>query len=204
MRSGGRRSTSPTSRSLAHLALIADETANNTVDALVYTTASSVELHINGARATPRHTVPEFVRALFEKVRLPAGATPSTPGLNFTAVSFRGDGGGTPWAVNTVEMPSAPSKIHLTLDFPHAGGAPLRANSDDVALLVASVVDAQGRLVRASHKTGVEVMFTLAEGHARVIGTGNGDTRAMTLTPLAMSGGRSAASRGPLSRREQQ
>jgi beta-galactosidase len=157
---------------LAHLAIVANESMN-TIDAFVYTSGDAVELYIDGALVGSRQSFPEFGRALFPAVKLPAGITPSTVGLNYTAVVYRGRESKA-WAVDTVMVAGAAVAIRLSLDWPRAG-SDFAADGQAVALIRATVVDAKGTVVRALHKTGHELSFSVADGDATVVGTGNGD-----------------------------
>ena len=113
--------------------------------------------------------------------RLPSGVTPTSAGLNFTAVTYRERVqtpsrlfAVAPWAVDTLVVAGSAASIRLQVDWPLTGDA-IPADGQSVVLVTATVVDLAGRLVRAAHMLGHELRFSVSSGDAHVIGTGNGD-----------------------------
>ena len=90
---------------------------------------------------------------------------PIAPG-NVTALARRK---GLPWGADSVVTPSAPASISLEWEWPVPPGT-IRADGQDAALLVATVLDAEGRVVHESH---TPITFTVAG--AALLGAGNGD-----------------------------
>lgn len=149
---------------LAHLtAVVVDDTH---ADVTVYTTGDAVELLVNGVLAARLPGLSVYGRAFFPQV-----AASIAPGTNFTAVAYRD---AVRWAVQSLVMASRAAALRLHLDWPRADSS-LVADGQDVALLAASIVDEEGRLVRSPHKSGHLLHFAVVEGDATVIGTGNGD-----------------------------
>lgn len=91
---------------------------------------------------------------------------------NVTIVALEG---GKLVASHSLLGPGTPKKLTLTIDAPSpmtGTGNKLLLDGHDAALLRASVVDNEGRLVPAALET---VTFEIVSGPGRVVGIGNGD-----------------------------
>lgn len=134
----------------------------------VYTNLESVRLEINGV-ATPHDpvTVGPYDAAQFKDVAYEDG--------NVTAIcssTSNGDGG----AEHTKFSWGAPAKIVLTIDAPSirtGTGSAVYYDGEDVALLRATVVDANGVVVHNANT--INITFAVTEGPARIVGCSNGD-----------------------------
>ena len=81
--------------------------------------------------------------------------------------------------VHTIIAPGAPAAIRLYIDAPNVSkgtGSALLLDGQDVALLRAEVVDAEGNLVTGTNaSSAVNVTFAVAAGPGRIIASHNGD-----------------------------
>ena len=132
----------------------------------VYTNGDSAELFLNGK------TLGAKAIAAFDKGNW---TVPYTPG-NLTAVVKKG---GKQWAVQTIETAGAAVVVQLSVDMPVQGvDSPLLADGQDLVILTATIVDAQGRTVQAN--PGAKVTVSVS-GAGVLLGLGNGDPHDHTL-----------------------
>eukprot|EP01062_Namystynia_karyoxenos_P053520 TRINITY_DN4338_c0_g1_i1.p1 TRINITY_DN4338_c0_g1~~TRINITY_DN4338_c0_g1_i1.p1 ORF type:complete len:979 (+),score=225.56 TRINITY_DN4338_c0_g1_i1:75-2939(+) len=135
--------------------------ANRTVH--VYSNAPRVSLWLNG-RLVGSQDMPFFGTATF--------SVKYEPG-NLTATA-EGQGGGL-LAAFTKMTPSVGRSLRLSLDAPSAStgtGSAVVADGEDVAMLRAEVLDADGRLAVDSN---VSITFAVTQGPGRLWATHNGD-----------------------------
>jgi beta-galactosidase len=122
------------------------------IDVWCFTNLDRVELFVNGASAGAQDV---------KKNSHVAWKVPFAPG----AIEARGVANGQP-LVNRRETTGAPAKIVLVPD-----RARITGDGEDLSVVVAQIVDANGRVVPIADN---EVTFAVT-GPARVIGVGNGD-----------------------------
>ena len=123
------------------------------VEVWCFTNADRVELIVNGTSAGEQEVKPNSHVAW--KVPYVAGA-----------IEARANKAGMPELIDRRETTGAPTKIVLMPDRER-----IAADGEDLSVVVAQIVDAQGRVVPTAAD---EVTFT-ASGPGRVIGVGNGD-----------------------------
>ena len=135
----------------------------------VYTSAPTVELIANGVsqgRASVR-------RGTLGGPSWAEFSVPYAPG-NVTALAL--SSANATVASQTYSTPGAPAALELTLDAPSAKtgtGTALLLDGQDVALVRATVRDAQGRF--CSQASGINVTFTVSSGPGRIFGAHSGD-----------------------------
>ncbi len=130
----------------------------------MYTNAPLARLVVNGVPTAPAPVSAESFASF---------SVPFAPGT-VTAQALAADGA-TVLAAHSRSSWGAPARLVLTLDAPSAAtgtGAAVYLDGGDVALVRATVVDADGNVCAdASHN----VTFSVASGPGRVWGVGNGD-----------------------------
>lgn len=131
--------------------------AGGLVNAVVFSSAPSVELLVNGV-SLGRQVVPFAGVAAYPNVTYQPG--------NLTARAY--DGAGTLLAERVVATVGAPAALQLAID---AGAEGIAADGEDVALVRVTVVDAAGRLVPNASPL---LSFT-ATGAGAIYGVGNGN-----------------------------
>jgi hypothetical protein len=135
----------------------------------VYSSGAFVRLLLNGSPApggAAQPVVPD-TWAIFS-------AVPFSPGT-LTAEALAADGV-TVVATHSRESFGAPAAVVLSLDAPSPDtgtGAALFLDGSDVALVRATVVDADGRQVMG--QGGLNLTFAVAAGPGLIVGTGSGD-----------------------------
>lgn len=131
--------------------------ADGRVAVLVYTNGDAVEMWLNG-QSLGVVSVPPFEAASYSIAFAPG---------NLTVTASRA---GLPWASQSVLSTGPPAAVTLRVEQPSAG-ARLKADGQDTARLVATVVDAKGLLVREARS---ELTFSL-QGNGLLLGTSNGN-----------------------------
>jgi hypothetical protein len=129
----------------------------------VYSSCPTVELLVNGVSQGNR-TVQRYMWAEFNFSYV-AG--------NLTAVGYSASGAVV--ATHTVETTSAAVGLRVSVDVPSAitgTGEALMLDGQDVGLLRAEVIDAEGRLVPSACNN---ITFRVVSGPGRIVGVGNGD-----------------------------
>ena len=133
----------------------------------VLSNAPFVQLFVNGAAQGAPVAVPHYLATVtFPAVTFAAGT--------LAAKALAADGV-TVLATHATSSWGAPASIALTMDVPSLAtgtGAAVFVDGADVALLRASVLDAQGNLVRDST---LNISFAVTAGPGFVAGVGNGD-----------------------------
>ena len=132
----------------------------------VYSSAPNVQLFLNGAAATPVLRVPDWRASVEANVTYAAGT--------IEARALAADGA-TVLATHSTSSWGAPASLTLTVDVPSAAtgtGTRVYLDGADVALLRATVLDAQGNVVRDST---LNISFAVTAGPGFVAGVGNGD-----------------------------
>lgn len=133
----------------------------------VYSNAPGVVLEAPGVPASPFTPISPFGYATFNSVNF-------VPGSTLTAKAMAGDGT-TVLASHTVKSWGAPAAIALTMDAPSlttGTGAAVVLDGEDVALLRATVVDANGT---PCEDASLPVTFTVTSGPGFVWGSGSGN-----------------------------
>ena len=129
------------------------------LDAVIYTSAHSVELHVNGV-SLGRQPVPLFGVVRYRNVTFRPGQ------LDAFAWDLRGN----MVANATVKTTKPPARLVLTIDAP-TNKDPIRADGQDVALVRCAVVDSNGAVVPDARHN---VTFSVT-GPGRIYGVANGD-----------------------------
>ncbi|MCS3844090.1 glycoside hydrolase family 2 TIM barrel-domain containing protein [Microbacterium sp. AK031] len=124
------------------------------IDVQCYSNAARVQIQVNGEVVADE--------AMPVNGRVDASVT-YAPG-ELVTIGFDADG--VEVSRDTRSTVSAPARIQLAVDRDR-----LRAGGDDLAVVVARVVDAEGRL----HPLSDETLFFEVSGPGAVLGTGNGD-----------------------------
>jgi len=142
------------------------DSPNGTRTLHVYTNAAMAGVSVSaGVNRSPVH-VPAFGAAVFY-------AVPFVPG-SVIATCYAPDGV-TVLARDTVHSAGVPAKLVLTVDAPTprtGTGEALYLDGSDVAVLRATIVDAEGHICPDASD---EVYFAVSQGPGIVIGVGNGD-----------------------------
>lgn len=135
----------------------------------MYTNAPQVDLLLNGKSLGP------------QPVGDPSHTTNKSYGVwsvdwaagNITGVAM--DQSGKSLATHVVPTSGQAAKIVLTLDAPNektGTGSKLLMDGEDMALVRATLVDAQGNF---AHSANNSVTFTITSGSASIVGSHNGD-----------------------------
>lgn len=133
--------------------------AGSQLSAVVYSSASSVELFVNGV-SQGRQSMAFGEAAPYPNITYQPG--------NITAVGY--DASGAVIASKTVVTVGAPVALQLSIDAPSDGSA-IAADGKDVALIRVTVVDAQGRMVP---NASPQISFSIS-GAGSIYGVGNGN-----------------------------
>lgn len=135
----------------------------NTRTIHVYTDLAIAELFINGKSQGQKSV--SYGSVAWNQLTFEAGNLTAVAGKDKIIVS------------HSVFTDGKANAVHLTIDAPSPStgtGANLVADGQDVALLRASIVDANGRVM---HSSDANITFTVTHGPGRVIATHNGDVR---------------------------
>jgi len=126
-----------------------------TINVWAYTNANSVELFLN-SNSLGKQPVPHRGHVQWR-----------VPYQSGTLQAKGYDGSGAVIATETVVTSGAPASISLSVE----DGAGVVADGQDVAMLAATILDSQGRIVRTATNG---ITFTV-EGQGTLLGVGNGD-----------------------------
>jgi len=127
-----------------------------TIDVWAYSNANSVELFLN-SNSLGKKTIPNLSHIDWQ--------VPYQPG---TLQAKAYDASGTVLTTETIETTGAPASVNVYAEY---SGGDIIADGQDVALLIASITDAQGRIV----PTATNVINIAVAGQGTLYGVGNGD-----------------------------
>lgn len=150
----------------------------------VYTNAPFVRLAVNGVPATNVMAVPFFGMATFPEVVFAPGAL---------VADALGPDGTTVVASHTIQSPKAvPTALVLAIEAPSprtGTGATLVADGEDVAMVSATFVDADGVPVTLGSAASANITFSVTSGAGTIIGLHSG-------TPASSADGAGGATSG--------